>query len=61
MITYHCPACQSEDIAIDAAARWNHTTHAWELSSTHDVITCQDCGLEGHPESFQFTRPVTDH
>lgn len=39
-----CPYCHSDNIARDAAARWNPETKDWELSCVHDDITCDDCG-----------------
>jgi predicted RNA-binding Zn-ribbon protein involved in translation (DUF1610 family) len=41
-----CPQCGSDDIAADAAARWNGL--AWEVSSVHDDCGCQECGTEFH-------------
>lgn len=41
-----CPACGSESIVSDAAARWCVETQQWGLSSTMDVTICDDCGEE---------------
>ncbi len=41
-----CPTCGSADVSKDACARWDSATNAWELSSTYDVMTCDDCGDE---------------
>ncbi|MBB4200584.1 hypothetical protein CCR94_18185 [Rhodoblastus sphagnicola] len=41
-----CPHCGSHDIVFDAAARWSDEKQEWELSSTHDNTTCDDCGSE---------------
>lgn len=54
---YHvtCPRCGSPNVVVDAAARWNYETQQWELSSTFDERTCDDCGYESH--SFDATEP----
>lgn len=54
---YHvtCPNCGSPNVVVDAAARWNFDTQQWELSSTFDERTCDDCGCESH--SFEATEP----
>ena len=41
-----CPNCGGDSLVSDAAARWNVDKQAWELSSTHDDTTCDDCGNE---------------
>lgn len=39
-----CPYCGSDDVAGDAAARWNGTD--WEVSNVFDDVTCQVCSRE---------------
>lgn len=41
-----CPECGSDSIVIDACARWDVATQAWDLSSTYDVMTCDECSVE---------------
>jgi predicted nucleic-acid-binding Zn-ribbon protein len=41
-----CPHCGCTDIALDAIARWNPETAAWEISGTLDTMTCDECGEE---------------
>lgn len=53
-----CPHCGSDNVHKDAAAAWCAETQAWELSSTHDSETCNDCGREG--DWFADRRPVDD-
>ena len=39
-----CSACGSENIAADAVARWNVSTHEWEVSNIFDKgHGCDDC------------------
>lgn len=44
--TLICPYCHSHDIVIDACASWNTKAQEWQLSSTHDVMSCEKCGQE---------------
>lgn len=39
-----CPYCGSDDIAADAAARWDG--FEWTVSNTFDDCTCQACDRE---------------
>lgn len=39
-----CKYCGSENVSIDAAARWNVDTQAWELAALFDNSDCDDCG-----------------
>jgi hypothetical protein len=41
-----CPKCGSDNVACDAAARWDADLQTWSLAGTHDCTTCQDCGYE---------------
>ncbi len=43
-----CPKCGSDDVCIDAAARWDVDTQAWSMTTEFDDKTCQACGYEGH-------------
>jgi hypothetical protein len=52
-ITYRCPSCGSEDVTADAAARWCDEAQKWEASDTHDSLTCQTCGAEGHTSAWE--------
>ncbi len=42
-----CPKCASDDLCIDAAARWNLETQDWVICGTHDTVICQACQWEG--------------
>ena len=54
-ITYKCPGCGSDDIVMDATAKWNNASQAWEFSDVIDYCTCQDCFTEDYPERFMVT------
>lgn len=45
--TLVCTRCGSDDIVVDACARWNPETTAWELSGTYDDKTCCACETSG--------------
>ena len=53
-----CPECGSDNIVKDASARWNVETGAWELSTTYDATTCDDCGHESD-DHFDHIQVVT--
>lgn len=40
-----CPRCGSDNVAADAAARWNVERQEWEVSNVFDKgHGCDDCG-----------------
>jgi hypothetical protein len=42
-----CPRCGSDNVAADAAARWNRERQEWEVSNVFDNgHGCDDCGAE---------------
>ncbi len=42
-----CPRCGSDNVAADAAARWNREWQEWEVSNVFDKgHGCEDCGAE---------------
>jgi hypothetical protein len=42
-----CPRCGSDNVAADAAARWNPEQQEWEVSNIFDKgHGCEDCGAE---------------
>jgi hypothetical protein len=42
-----CPRCGSDNVAADAAARWNREQQEWEVSNVFDKgHGCNDCGTE---------------
>ena len=41
-----CKYCGSENVSVDATARWNTDTQAWELAALFDNSDCDDCGGE---------------
>lgn len=42
-----CSLCGSENIAADAAARWNVEAQQWEVSNIFDDgHSCVECGCE---------------
>jgi transcription elongation factor Elf1 len=42
-----CPRCGSDNVAADAAARWNSEQQEWEVSNVFDKgHGCDDCGAE---------------
>lgn len=42
-----CPVCKSDDVVVDAVARWDEDTQDWSLSATYDDKTCDACGYSG--------------
>lgn len=38
-----CRHCGSDDIVIDAAARWDVSLQQWQLASVHDCTWCVQC------------------
>lgn len=43
-----CRRCGSEDVLIDASARWDAVGQAWVLCSVQDHETCEMCGRDGN-------------
>lgn len=41
-----CSSCGSDDILMDAYARWDSAAQDWALNSTHESAVCEDCGGE---------------
>ena len=41
-----CEYCGSDDVAFDAAVRWNQETQAMEISGIHDSGGCSHCRAE---------------
>jgi hypothetical protein len=42
-----CPECGSDNVAADAAARWNTENQDWEVSNIFDKgHGCDDCGAQ---------------
>jgi transcription elongation factor Elf1 len=42
-----CPRCGSDNVAADAAARWNREQQEWEVSNVFDKgHGCNDCGAD---------------
>ena len=42
-----CPRCGSDNVAADAAVRWNRERQEWEVSNVFDKgHGCDDCGAE---------------
>jgi type II secretory ATPase GspE/PulE/Tfp pilus assembly ATPase PilB-like protein len=41
-----CKYCGSENVSVDATARWNVDAQAWELAGLFDNSDCDDCGGE---------------
>lgn len=41
-----CPYCGSDNVARDAAARWNTETQRWEITSLMDSGGCDGCDSE---------------
>jgi hypothetical protein len=42
-----CPRCGSDNVAADAAARWNREEQEWEVSNVFDKgHGCNDCGAD---------------
>lgn len=46
MIQKVCAECGSDDVSVDACARWNPEAGAWELSATYDNAHCGKCDGE---------------
>lgn len=58
-VTMHCPECGSQNIGIDAVAKWSAATQEWVLAGTHDCITCNDCDAEFDGADTQEVQPPT--
>jgi hypothetical protein len=41
-----CRNCGSDNVCIDAAARWDNELQDWKLSGTHDSGHCDNCEEE---------------
>lgn len=41
-----CPYCGSDNVARDAACRWNAETQQWEISGLMDSGGCDSCDSE---------------
>jgi predicted RNA-binding Zn-ribbon protein involved in translation (DUF1610 family) len=42
-----CPKCGSDNIVVDAAARWTIESQEWEVANIFDKVHgCDDCGAE---------------
>lgn len=42
--TKHCPHCDSENVLVDAFARWDDQAQSWELHDFYETAVCNDCG-----------------
>lgn len=49
-----CDRCGSEDVRRDACASWNTDTQDWELASTYDSFSCDDCDDECGVEEIEI-------
>lgn len=38
-----CATCGSSDVLKDAYAVWDNASQQWELNSTYDDTTCNNC------------------
>lgn len=45
-VTKVCRHCGSENVSVDAAARWNVEAQQWEIAGLFDNSDCDDCGRE---------------
>ena len=43
-ITKVCRHCGSENVSVDAVARWSVDAQRWEISGLFDISDCDDCG-----------------
>lgn len=55
-LDYRCPECGSDDVTMDATARWNADGQYWVLSDTLGPLTCQDCD----DDAADFETPYGD-
>ncbi len=39
-----CAHCGSDDVTMDAVARWDIKQQTWIMSDTQDFTDCQQCG-----------------
>lgn len=58
-VTMHCPECGSQNIGIDAVAKWSVSAQEWVLAGTHDCITCNDCDAEFDGADTEEVQPAT--
>jgi len=47
-----CPYCGSDNVVVDATARWDVALQEWVLSGVHDSGGCEQCGEE--TKSFEW-------
>ena len=45
-----CPECGSDNVLLDAWASFNAKTGEYEIATTFDNGTCEDCGQDGDGE-----------
>lgn len=50
-----CPRCGSDDITVDATARWDPHTQRYEMSTHYDRKTCGNCG---HESNYMEHKPL---
>ncbi len=43
-----CTNCGSDQVSVDATARWNIETQDWEITDIMDGEFCDDCDCETH-------------
>lgn len=41
-----CKYCGSDNVTVDAVARWNIAAQQWEIAGLLDNSDCNDCGGE---------------
>lgn len=41
-----CSTCGSEDVVVDAWARWNTREQSWEIADVLDAAFCRNCDGE---------------
>lgn len=41
-----CGDCGSENVVMDACAKWDYVLQEWVLAGFQDNATCNDCGSE---------------
>lgn len=54
-LTLICERCGSDNVLVDAWARWDYETQAYVLASTQEYEWCEHCDGETHTHFLQDT------
>ncbi len=57
-VTPLCSHCRSEDVSVDASARWDDEAQNYVLSGTYDNTDCHHCDGETHTFDVPSVAPI---